>query len=210
MLDRPGTRAGLALIGTLILSACATLDRDECINADWRLIGYEDGAQGRPTAHLGNHREACAEYQVRPDMDTYLQGREEGLTQYCRPAKAYRLGRSGSHYPAVCPAHLEPELLSAYRDGKDIYDLEHRIKRALARKNKKTQQLAGLTQQFKDKETELIAEGIGVPRRLQLLSELRDLSKTKGTIEAEIDEIEVERVRLRRRLERLKKDVPYG
>jgi hypothetical protein len=210
MLDRPGTRAGLALIGTAMLSACATLDREECINADWRLIGYEDGAQGRSTAYLGNHREACAEHRVRPDMDAYLQGHEEGLAPYCRPAKAYRLGRSGGHYPGVCPTHLRPELLSAYQDGKDIYELEHRIKRAHARKNKKTQQLAGLKQQFKDKETELIAKGTAVTRRLQLLSELRDLSKTQGTIEAEIHEIEMQRTRLRQRLDLIKKDVPYG
>lgn len=203
-------RAAIAAIAALLVCACATLDREECVHADWRLIGYEDAAQGRSAAYLAKHRRACAEHQVRPDMDAYLLGHGEGLAQYCRPAKAYRLGRSGSPYPEVCPTHLKSDLLSAYRDGKDIYELEQGIKRTHARKNEKLQQLAGLKQQFQDKESELIAKDTAVTRRLQLLSELRDLSKTQDAIEVEIHELEMERARLQQRLDRIRKDVPYG
>ena len=43
-------RQTLALATTLlalgIMSGCATMNADECRNADWRIVGYEDGLQG--------------------------------------------------------------------------------------------------------------------------------------------------------------------
>ncbi|MCP4289671.1 MAG: hypothetical protein GY792_35490, partial [Gammaproteobacteria bacterium] len=31
------------LVVLVMLQGCATLDKDECMLADWRLIGYQDG-----------------------------------------------------------------------------------------------------------------------------------------------------------------------
>jgi hypothetical protein len=50
------------LIG--IIQGCATLSESECEAADWRIIGLEDGAAGKPISQIGKHRKACAEYGV--------------------------------------------------------------------------------------------------------------------------------------------------
>ncbi len=91
------------LTGVLALSGCSSLNEKECQAADWRMIGYEDGALGRSTMQLKEHREACAKHGITPDLDTYRMGHEAGLVEYCHPLKAYQLGRGGKAYPRLCP-----------------------------------------------------------------------------------------------------------
>ena len=74
----------------LVLSACATLSKNECLNADWYHLGTQDGAAGYPQGRLLEHYEACAEYGIRPDDTKYLTGRSDGLVTYCQPANAIR------------------------------------------------------------------------------------------------------------------------
>ena len=112
----------LVLLG--MISGCATMTADECLYADWRAIGYEDGAEGQALAYLSNHRQACAEVGVTPDFNAYRGGREEGIRVFCRPANGYRLGSDGHVYQNVCPRDMEDEFLLAYREGFTIHELE--------------------------------------------------------------------------------------
>ena len=210
MVVNAGHSAGFAILSALLLISCATLDRDECRNADWRLIGYEDGSKGRLSDYLGNHRKACAEYDVTPDMEAYLQGRAEGLTQYCRPQNGYLLGKRGRSYHGICPGNMEHEFMVAYRYGKDVYNLEYQIKRAGTRKKNKAKQLEKLNQSLKMKEAELIKHETSTERRVQLLVEIRDFSQERGTLEAEINELGREQVKLRERLNILTHASPYS
>ena len=41
-----------ALTLLLLLGGCASLDKAECVNADWYTIGLEDGARGREVERL--------------------------------------------------------------------------------------------------------------------------------------------------------------
>ncbi len=94
---------------SLTLAACANgMNSAECVTADWRAIGYEDGAQGRGTGSFGARRKACAEHGVTPDFQAYMAGRYKGLAQFCRPQNGYRLGTKGYRYTGVCPVELEP------------------------------------------------------------------------------------------------------
>ena len=38
----------LASLITLALSGCATMNEQQCLVSDWRSVGFEDGARGRP------------------------------------------------------------------------------------------------------------------------------------------------------------------
>ncbi len=209
MENSTGNSTALALLCALLLSSCATLDREECINANWRLIGYEDGARGRWPDYVGKHREACADYNVMPDMEAYLQGRGEGLTQYCRPQNGFRLGKKGGSYHGICPDALESEFMDAYRYGKDVYRLESQIKRAATKQKNKAKRLTTLKQELKNKEAELIKFETTTERRVQLLVEIRDLAEERGTLEAQINELGREQAQLRERLNTLTYQSPY-
>ena len=92
----------------MVLAGCASLGKEECLNADWRTIGYEDGTRGYSGSRIASHRKACAKHGVTPDLDQYEEGRLLGLREYCTPRNGYRLGTMGKGYNGVCPSDLAP------------------------------------------------------------------------------------------------------
>lgn len=118
-------------LGALLIAAigcgCASLDRSECLNANWYAIGLEDGARGRPLERLGDHRRACAEHKVAPDPERYVAGRNEGLKSFCTYERGFSQGRSGQAYAGSCPANLAASFQSGYRLGRELYDLNRRL-----------------------------------------------------------------------------------
>lgn len=117
----------LAILASLLLAlaGCAGgMSKEECLYADWRAIGYEDGAHGRDASAIGSRRVACADKaQVTPDMEAYLAGRERGLDQFCRPANGFDYGSSGYSYTGACASRNESAFVAAYEKGLTLYGL---------------------------------------------------------------------------------------
>jgi hypothetical protein len=111
----------------LLLSGCASLDKSECLSADWYAIGLEDGAQGRPLERLGEHRRACAEHAIAPDPARYQAGRDEGLKSFCTYERGYRHGRAGQSYAGSCPAALAAGFVAGYQRGRELHQLHGRL-----------------------------------------------------------------------------------
>jgi len=105
----------------LVASACSTMNKGECINADWDTIGYGDGTNGYPASRLSQHRSACAEHGVKPNLNAYTNGRNKGLNQYCIPSRGYYKGLAGSGYNGVCTNHNEKAYLEAHGYGYNVY-----------------------------------------------------------------------------------------
>ena len=116
---------GLLIPGILILAGCASLSKNQCLNADWYAVGLEDGAVGRPLERLGDHRRACAEYNVTPQTERYLGGRNEGLKTFCNYERGYSNGRAGYAYVPVCAA--ESGFSAGYQRGRELHDLTQRL-----------------------------------------------------------------------------------
>jgi hypothetical protein len=125
------TRNLLALLPALLLfSGCATMNRAECLTVDWKTVGYEDGAAGRPGERVAQHRKACAKHGVTPDLQAYQVGREQGLRVYCQPQNGYRVGERGGDNPGFCPADLANDFEAAFRDGSELHHLRSRVSQA--------------------------------------------------------------------------------
>ncbi|GEM_PF-5015394 len=73
-----------------ILSGCATLSKEECLQGDWYAIGYKDGANGYGVERLAEHSEACREHGAGVQADAYTQGRRVGLTYHCAESTVYK------------------------------------------------------------------------------------------------------------------------
>lgn len=122
----------------LILSGCAKMmNENQCLVADWRTVGYEDGSQGRGEQWISKRSEACAEHGVTVNLDEYLFGRDQGLETFCQPRRGFDMGIRGNRYENVCPRTLETEFLVAYQDGRELSDrrrevneLEHAVSSA--------------------------------------------------------------------------------
>ncbi len=109
------------------------MSESQCLNADWFLIGEQDGRDGLPRSQLVANRESCGNYGVTPDRDEYEAGRARGLTDYCTDLNGYREGKSGLPYHRVCPADVEPEFLYGYDTGVSVRMAVVRVDRVLGR-----------------------------------------------------------------------------
>jgi uncharacterized protein DUF2799 len=155
-----------------IVSGCASLDRSECLNANWYAIGLEDGARGRPLERLGDHRRACAEHKIAPDAERYVAGRNEGLKSFCTYERGFSQGRSGQTYAGSCPANLAANFQSGYQLGHELYDLHRRLS--------EVQNQIGRSKA-------LLKEGIPSPRQRAVeVERLEDLTRESVALEERI------------------------
>lgn len=184
------TRVTIMMAALLTLSGCATMNQEECLTSDWRTIGYEDGARGSSADRVGQHRKACAEYGVTPDLQAYQSGREDGLRQYCQVQNGFNLGSRGGSYAGVCPADLEPDFVAAYHAGLKLHDLSSKVTSTEGQIAYKTRELEKLADDLRAKEAVLISGATTAEERAYLLSETKDMARRQGELEAEILELE--------------------
>jgi len=160
------------LAAALVLGGCASMDRAQCVNANWYAIGMEDGAQGRPLQRLGEHRRACAEHGVQPDAERYAAGRNEGLKSYCTYDRGFRTGRAGSAYNGVCPEPAARDFLAGYQHGRELYGLQKRLDEVNA--------------DIKKTKASLAEPGLSPRARGQLAERLEDLTRESAYLEQQI------------------------
>jgi hypothetical protein len=204
-----GTRWPLiALLGFLV-SGCASMDEDECLVADWRAIGYEDGVSGIAASHIGERREACAKHGVTPNFAAYQQGRDEGLREYCTPASGYRLGRKGRPLTAVCPSELHGDFRDAYKSGREIYQAAAVVRATKSKLRRKKRELDEVRSSLTSKTSKLIVPSTETERRIELLVEIQELSSRKKAVENEISKLSVDLDRHRQKLAALEHSSVY-
>lgn len=108
----------VALLATL-LSGCATpsLSKNQCLEGDWRRIGFDDGRAGFTPSRVDRHTEACEELGIVPNGGDYRAGWNDGVRGFCTSGQGLRNGQAGESYHGLCPPDLEPAFLSGYDQG---------------------------------------------------------------------------------------------
>ena len=124
-----GWRLFLSVIVALstLLGGCATMSADECRVANWSDVGLRDGLEGAALSRLDYRVKDCAEAKVAVDTPRYLQGRDQGLLQYCQLEKAVPLGLKGGSYNNVCPVGIDGEFRRRFRLGRDVFDARQTV-----------------------------------------------------------------------------------
>ena len=151
-----------------IFIGCATLSKNECLEADWFEIGRRDGNMGKQRSIFRDHYDACLEYQVHADRQAYYKGREESLKFFCTKQTGFELGRRGRSYRYVCPPALESEFLSGYAKGRELYKYEKKVV-ALEKS------LASIENQIQEKEKLLSSIILDDEQRVEIRTELKYL-----------------------------------
>lgn len=199
--------AFIAMAATL--QGCASMSKEECMTADWRTIGYEDGVAGYAGDRIATYRKACSEHGVTPDLDRYRAGRDEGLREYCKPANGYRAGARGNDYNEVCPAGLDSAYRSAYESGRQLYTLRSRV-------NSTANDISSLRSELERIEKDLVTTGARIldsattqEQRAQYLVDSKQLAERKGEIKTLLPQLEVELSDRQRELDDFRRTVPY-
>lgn len=170
---------GVAMLVAAV-TGCATSGLEErCEPTDWYAIGMSDGRAGYPAERLVLHRKACAKAGVEPDELRYLQGRRDGLADYCRPENAFREGLAGRDYNGGCDA---------------TYARNHRAAHnvAVLRKDVEANRSA-----IAWREAEIRGNNATDARKSNLRTEVRDLERTRETLRVQLQRAEHELQRLR-------------
>lgn len=174
-------RASIVWPVALLLAGCASLSPEQCLRADWRQIGFADGASGASAARINDHAKACAEVGVRPDLDTYLRGREQGLVNYCQPENGFSVGRSGAlPNSADCPEQMKPGFISQYQRGYQVYVLEADLAQRRAHISRNSNQIYRNDRRIADIRAELAKTDVPEDRRKSLLHEYNHLVDQKN------------------------------
>lgn len=189
------TRIGALALLVLAMSGCASMSADECVASDWYTIGFEDGSRGYTAARLGDHRKACAKHGVAPDFTAYRAGHDEGLRDFCKPSRGFRLGSGGGNYSGVCSAELEPAFLDAYKSGYHLYNLRTQLDSVNHQIGARENELEATKAQIRETEAALIRRDTPAEERVLLLADLKELSERTGELQSEIDMLYEDRVR---------------
>ena len=193
----------------LMLSGCATLGKDECLNADWQSIGYEDGARGYKASRIGSHRKACAKHGISPNFDLYESGRLKGLEEWCTPRNGYQQGVHGKGYNGVCPDFLEGPFIKAMNHGKDVHAYAAQVSRQERDLKKMIADLDTLDMDLDAMEEALVAPGVSPRRRRQMLEEIRLLEEDRRLFLNDIADMEQALADMQAHLVRLQENHPY-
>lgn len=162
---------------------CATMSKNECLEADWHQVGYRDGKTGSPRARFQRHSEACAEHGIRADRNAYFRGRDQGLDRYCTTENGYQQGKMGRAYRGVCPPELEGAFLDAYRHGLEIHEYHAAV-------DKLQRRLTAIERQIAQKEDLAYTGDLSKERRLELRYEIKQLEMEQLEAEAKLRELE--------------------
>tara|TARA_R110002096_G_scaffold416576_3_gene619560 strand:+ start:4771 stop:5346 length:576 start_codon:yes stop_codon:yes gene_type:complete len=168
------------------------MNENECLVADWRTIGYQDGSQGRSEQWLERRGEACAEFGVAPNMEEYLGGRVQGLSAFCQPRRGFDMGLRGNRYDNVCPQNLEGAFLYAYQDGRGLRDRRANVNAIEQELNDTIGELDALDKQI-TADTVFLATGeITAQERIDLALNLKDMAERSGHLHERLPQIEAD------------------
>lgn len=170
----------------LALSSCATLDKDECLTADWYAIGFEDSSLGRGIDYVANHRKACAEHGVTVAFQQYQQGHQAGTIEFCKPSRALRIASSGSSYPEMCAEEQFPEFASAFAQGEQVYVAQQAFYVAEQAVVDAERAIEQVEQQIVENEAMIIANETSQDARRQLLEDNKALQLDIEALAAEL------------------------
>ena len=173
----------------LLLQGCATLSEDECLAADWWIIGQKDGFERRPPSYLAEYQEACAEYGVTPDRVAYAKGyrsgRQDFLERFCTRSNGYRIGRDGDSYDGVCTGPLEESFLTGFRRGREVHGKEMEVWNIKLERRK-------LREKIDELEEELEAQRVKFESDETSLEDRNDVWTRIGEIEEELEKLDLD------------------
>lgn len=183
------------------------MSKDECRTVDWRTVGYEDGVAGQPGDRIGEHRRACAEHGVTPDLSAYLAGREAGLREYCQPHNGYRAGVNGYTYYDTCPGDLAPAFEQAYDEGRRLYVRERRVADAEEQIEDRRREIRRLEDRVAESAFDVVDSNATPEQRAQGLLDTKQAAERIGRLKTEIAELEKERAAYQAELDAFRKTV---
>lgn len=184
-----------ALLILPALSACQTLSSEECVAADWQVIGESDGAAGyEPQSRFGDHAKSCEKAGIIPNQELWYAGYKIGLERYCTPLNGLVAGQSGKGYANVCPPTTSDGFLRGYSLGKSQYSKKAELRRLQARIDARQTEINSIQEQIGQGKTDAQAGRLTIDR---LQFEIRSLWQDMSRLQIELGRVDDQIIRFR-------------
>lgn len=190
----------LLMLAVLAVAGCGESEEDRqrrdqrqaaaCQATDWWALGFEDGVKGLRADQFGKYRRECAPHGVTANITLYLEGRDEGLYEYCTPQNGYRLGVDGRKFANVCPPRLEGPFLDAHNDGLGLYERRAAVDSAASSLGQARQRADDLELVIADKTTAMISPATLLADRVNIGIQIKQLTQERVDLERSIPRME--------------------
>jgi len=122
----------LLLLVLIQLGACAVISKDQCLNADWRKIGYDVGSNGNidKNSAFEKRKRTCEKHNAIADWKQFELGHSDGIVSFCQLDNAIALGAKGISKAInknICSERDYPGFRDAFRAGYKLYALNTRV-----------------------------------------------------------------------------------
>lgn len=179
----------------LLVAGCSsnpTVTESQCIAGDWQTVGYRDGSNGLRSTQLLQHQDACVQYDVIPDRQSYMLGWNEGVREYCSPHNGFAVGERGERYYNICPAALDHDFQAAYAEGRQLY-LARAAVNALERKiGQRERRLEQVKAEIVSSATSQLDPELTAAERIDLVAYTARLTEEQSRILEELPDLEHE------------------
>ncbi len=138
----------LHLLPCLALVGCATMSPEECRQANWDEVGYNDAIEGYPASRSADHREACADTGVAVDFELYRHGYSLGLPYYCTRETGFETADHGGDFATQCRRDTFPDYSLGYGEGLDVFALKTEMRQIELQIDEKSDQAEALLSQI--------------------------------------------------------------
>lgn len=156
----------LSLVVFFMISAEAyAISESKCRSNDWFAIGREYGFKGEAEDKVLKDQEACQKRGVEIPLEEYKKGWQMGITDYCSPDSAYKMGVTKKKPTKNCPLVMKPNFEQFYNWGQNAAKIEKDIqkadkelkskKKALDKAQKQVRKLDGEVEKLEKKSKEL-------------------------------------------------------
>lgn len=136
------------LLPCLALVGCATMSPEECRQANWEEVGYNDAVEGYPASRSADHREACADTGVPVDFDLYRHGYALGLPYYCTRQTGFETADHGGDFATQCRRDTFPDYATGYGEGLDVFALKTEMRQIELQIDERSDQAEALLKQI--------------------------------------------------------------
>ena len=122
----------LILILLFVLSSCASLNKEKCVETDWTKKGQQDGQYGQGPDLFASYEKTCQGFGVNISETHYQAGYKKGLKSYCTYKAGYALGNTGEEPLAHCE-DVSPTFKKGFDEGFRHFQVDSERKKAIAR-----------------------------------------------------------------------------
>lgn len=200
----------ILLVLTVWLGGCsgrASISQNQCAAGDWQTIGYRDGVNGQRSSRLLEHQDACVGHGVVPDRQEYMVGWDQGAREYCDPSNGFHVGERGWSQNNICPADLKAGFLTAYREGRTLYNARLEVSNLEWEIEQKTSRLAALKSEIISATAAQIDGELTAQERIELASRVQRLYEERERLKLALPELEDRLAEKSRDLDRLNRTV---